>query len=650
MVAVLWLTRLGRVQVAIYFLLLSLLAMTTGLLWSSKDGSHDPALLVYPSILAAAGLLLERRGFVRVSLAVIGCASAVVLAEIRGWTANAYRAQTSLENLADIDVVLTITAVAISLLAENLRESLTQARRQGAALRQSEAFRKRVFDASTIPIVVMDAATLRCLDCNPAAVRIYGFSFREEVLGKTPWEVSPPAQDDGAPSGEKARAYIAQAMAQGAVVFEWRHQRLDGKLWDAEVHLMSFQDGQRQLLQLTLQDVTERRRAEAEVNRLKSYLANIIDSMPSLLVGTDVSEAVTEWNRQAEKTTGIPAGDAIGKPIAALLPDFYPWIADLRGDIETRQPASREKLLLVKEGERHFYDLMMYPLVANGIEGAVLRIEEVTERVRVQELMVQTEKMMSVGGLAAGMAHEINNPLGIIGQAAQNIERRVSPALAANRTTAEALGLSMDSLQAYFVRREIPQFIQDIRDASARASKIVANMLQFSRKSETNRQTVPLAEVLERTLELAANDYDLKKRYDFRSIQIVREYDPSLPAVPMVMVEMEQVVLNLIKNAAQAMEANPVERQPKIILRLRRSGAYAAVEVEDNGPGMEEGVLRRVFEPFFTTKEPGVGTGLGLSVSYTIVTQNHKGLITVDSTPGRGARFTLLLPLASPSA
>jgi signal transduction histidine kinase len=103
--------------------------------------------------------------------------------------------------------------------------------------------------------------------------------------------------------------------------------------------------------------------------------------------------------------------------------------------------------------------------------------------------------------------------------------------------------------------------------------------------------------------------------------------------------------LNLLKNAAQAMTANPPDRKPRITFRLRREDRYAVLEVKDNGPGMAEDICRRVFEPFFTTKEPGAGTGLGLSVSYMIITQNHKGLMEVQSTPGRGTVFTVRLPI-----
>jgi PAS domain S-box-containing protein len=390
-------------------------------------------------------------------------------------------------------------------------------------------------------------------------------------------------------------------------------------------------------------DITERKRVEAEMNNLKSYLSNIIDSMPSILVGIDNTRTVTQWNRHAEAFTGIPAGEAIGKPVVHLLPDFAPWIMAMGNDIDEHRPSSMEKLLIEKDGERRFYDLMLYPLLVDAVGGAVLRIEDVTERARIQELMVQTEKMMSIGGLAAGMAHEINNPLGIITQAAHNIERRISLELHANRKVSEELGLTLEGIRAYFDKRQISDAIASIRTASSRAAKIVANMLQFSRR-DTTMEFTSLAQIVDQALELAASDYDLKKKYDFRSIEIIKDYEDT-PQVPIVSLEIEQVILNLLKNAAQAMTANPPDRRPSITFRLRYEDRYAVLEVEDNGPGMTEDTRRRVFEPFFTTKEPGVGTGLGLSVSYMIVTQNHKGLMEVQSTPGRGTVFKVRLPI-----
>ncbi len=508
------------------------------------------------------------------------------------------------------------------------------------SLSESEERFRAAFENGAIAMAITSLHH-KLLRVNKAFCQMLGFS-EGELVGRSFTEITYP--DDIEKNLIELRR-INDGI-QNLFRIEKRYIRKDGAVIWADMSTACVRDAQGSPLYIIthVQDITDRKRAESEVQRLKNYLSNIINSMPSILVGMDQKGTVIQWNKLAEQMSGIAAGDAVGKSLKVLLPDFSPWIDSLQGKIEQHHPASLEKLLLVKDGERHFYDVVLYPLEANGVEGTVVRIEEVTEQARIQELMVQTEKMVLVGGLAAGMAHEINNPLGIITQAVQNIERRLSPELPANQRVAEELGLRLELLKTYFDRREIPIFIKDIQAASSRAARIIVNMLQFSRKSEAVHQQVRLSEVLEKAVELAANDYDLKKRYDFWSVEIIREYEPDLPVVPVITVEMEQVFLNLLKNAAQAMAANPPERKPRITLRLRRERDYAVAEVEDNGPGMEETVLRRIFEPFFTTKGPGVGTGLGLSVSYMIVTQNHKGLISVESTPGTGTRFTVKLP------
>jgi signal transduction histidine kinase len=295
-------------------------------------------------------------------------------------------------------------------------------------------------------------------------------------------------------------------------------------------------------------------------------------------------------------------------------------------------------------------DVMIYPLLTSGVEGAVVRVDDATERVRMEEMMIQTEKMMSVGGLAAGMAHEINNPLGIIMQSVQNVLRRISPDMRKNAEAAAHTGVDLAAIQRYFAERGILEFLADITSAGKRAATIVTNMLNFSRRTESNTAPVDLGELLKKAVELAASDYDLKKKYDFKHIEIDYDLDPELPPVPCVETKIEQVLLNLFKNAAQAIGQQGVGvRSPRIICRTRREGDVARIEIEDNGPGMDESVRRRVFEPFFTTKEVGTGTGLGLSVSYFIITDNHKGTMDVESTPGVGAKFIIRLPLPEPA-
>lgn len=464
----------------------------------------------------------------------------------------------------------------------------------------------------------------------------------EEVMGKNPRFL----KSDTTAAAEYRTLW--QTVTSGGIwCGELCNKKKDGELfWEsASISPIIDESGTVVSYLAVKEDITDRKKAEAEIHHLKNYLSNIIDSMPSVLVGMDQEENVTQWNRQAELVTGIQTADAVGHPISQVLSEFSPWIEAMRSEIKQRRPATIEKLLLERQGERCFYDVMLYPLVSNGIEGTVIRVEDVTERTRIQEMMIQTEKMMSIGGLAAGMAHEINNPLGIISQAAQNIVRRIDPEFPANQQVAKELGFSLEAMQTYFDKRQIPAFIASIREASSRAAKIITNILRFSRRTDATMHPASLSEVMEQALELAANDYDLKKRFDFRSIEIVREYETTLPPVLMVAVEIEQVLLNLLKNAAQAMMSNPLVQKQRIVLRLKQESGYAVIDVEDNGPGMAEEVRRRVFEPFFTTKEPGIGTGLGLSVSYMIVTKNHKGLMEVVSEPGKGARFTIRLPL-----
>ncbi|MCF6247822.1 MAG: ATP-binding protein [Desulfobacula sp.] len=281
---------------------------------------------------------------------------------------------------------------------------------------------------------------------------------------------------------------------------------------------------------------------------------------------------------------------------------------------------------------------------ASIMEGTLL---DITDRQRTKEIMIQTEKMISVGGLAAGMAHEINNPLAGMMQNAQVIYNRLTKKLDANEKVAKKVGTSMGVIKAYMEQRNILRQLKSINEAGSHAAKIVANMLSFARKSNSVKQKHHLDGVIEKTLELAQNDYDLKKRYDFRQIEIIREFDPDLPAVLCEESKIQQVIFNIFKNAAEAIdEIKRKKRKPKLIIRLLKDKDTARIEIEDNGPGMDENIRNRIFEPFFTTKAVDKGTGLGLSVSYYIIMEDHKGQMSVESTLGKGTKFIIRLPAA----
>ena len=394
-------------------------------------------------------------------------------------------------------------------------------------------------------------------------------------------------------------------------------------------------------------DITRHKQAEEEMARLRSFMQNIIDSMPSILVGIDPTGRVTHWNFQARKITGVSSEQARGRMLTDVLPQLMLNMEKVHRAIQQREPQKEEKVVSRIDGETRYSDMIIYPLVSNGVEGVVIRIDDVTSRVRFEEMMIQSEKMISVGGLAAGMAHELNNPLASMLQNAQVVLNRLTETFPANKRAAAECGTSMEAITRFAEKRDIVGMLEFVKTSGERAAQIVGDMLSFSRKSEFH--IAPLYDIrtlLDKTIELAANVYDLKKKYDFRRIEIVREYDSDVPKVPCDQSKIQQVILNLLMNAAQAMaEQKNRNKMPRIILRAAQDDRLVRLEVKDNGPGMPEHVRKRVFEPFFTTKEVGVGTGLGLSVSYFIITKNHRGAMSVESEPGKGTTFIIRLPL-----
>ncbi|MDA3810119.1 MAG: ATP-binding protein [Spirochaetaceae bacterium] len=396
------------------------------------------------------------------------------------------------------------------------------------------------------------------------------------------------------------------------------------------------------------EEIDERIRVESELKDARNYITSIIDSMPSMLVGVDAQNRITQWNKTAELNTRIKADQAKGRNLVDLLPQMEGKLNYIEESIKSLQIKQEQKILR-KEGNISYYDdITVYPLIDDFVVGAVIRIDDVTARVRLEEVMIQSEKMLSVGGLAAGMAHEINNPLGGMMQTANVLENRLGKKLdmPANIKAAEEAGTTMAAIKKFMDSRDIPRMINSINESGRRMAEIIENMLNFSRKSDGRTTAVRINELIEKTVELAATDYDLKKQYDFKLVEIIREFDSDFLAIPCESAKIQQVLLNLLRNGAQAMQEGGI-KNPKFIIRTKidQSRQIISIEVEDNGPGMDESVRKRVFEPFFTTKPVGIGTGLGLSVSYFIVTENHGGEMEVESQPGRGAKFTIRLPI-----
>lgn len=392
------------------------------------------------------------------------------------------------------------------------------------------------------------------------------------------------------------------------------------------------------------QQITSRAAAEQKLSHTKVLLDTTLNLMPNAVLALDRGGRILLCNRRAEIWLGLASQKATGHRLQTLIPE----LADALPDPEEaeisgyREPTQLKQVELNSLTSPVIADLMIFHLEPGQPAATVVRIEDISQRLKMEELMVQSEKMLTVGGLAAGMAHEINNPLGAILQNLQNVRRRLNTQLPVNQKVAHLTGLNLDQLQHYLELREIPQLMDHIREAGERAAGTISNMLNFSRDHMTDLTPNDLNGIVRNSLVLARNELVLK------TIRITNDLQDDLPLIPCVSGELQQVLVNLIQNALHALDAfnapSP-EWQPLIEIRSWRDGNHVHLSVSDNGPGVPEHQTPHIFEPFYTTKEVGEGTGLGLSVSYFIVTARHNGTLTYEANKPHGACFHLKLPL-----
>ena len=397
-------------------------------------------------------------------------------------------------------------------------------------------------------------------------------------------------------------------------------------------------------------EVKERKRAEKALKESENKFSKSFYLSPDAISISSLEKGVLiDINQNFIDLFGYTQEELIGTSVLEL--NNWDDHRDREAMVKAIKKDGRVKMLEVKgrskAGLSFFGEISAEVIELKGKKCLITMIRDISERKKTQEMIVQSEKMLSVGGLAAGMAHEINNPLAGVMQTAAVMENRLTKLnIPANIKTAEEIGISLDDISLFMDKRGILHMLKTINQSGQRMAEIVNNMLSFARQTEAQISTIELPGLIDKTLELAATDFDLKKHFDFKTIEIQKKYGKDVPLVPCEGAKIQQVILNILRNGAQAMQEVKTKKPIFIVgTRLEKFQKMVCIEIEDNGPGMEEKTMKRIFEPFFTTKPVGVGTGLGLSVSYFIITENHGGEMTVESTPGQGTKFIIRLPL-----
>jgi PAS domain S-box-containing protein len=472
-------------------------------------------------------------------------------------------------------------------------------RRYAGAAAETAKTMEGVFEAA-VEAIVVSARDGRIEQVNGSAEVIFGYR-RTELIGQ-PIELVLPTEDP-------PRAAVNMPVAAGDARLRGLGRRKDGTRFPVEFSRSTLRIGETERVMSFVTDVSARAHGEEAV----ALLAAIVESSQDSIVSQTLDGVILTWNAGAERIYGYAAAEVVGRSIALLIP---PELTDELGRIleavrREERTEHYETVRVRKDGQRIQVSLTISPIRdADGrVIGASNTARDVTERITLERAARRAETLAALGTLSAGIAHEINNPIGILSSRLELMEGR--PGLPA----------------------EVREDLQMLRRNVERVGRLVRSLLSAARQSPMERRAVDLNVVVEESLMLVG------KQMSKERIQIITRLDPSLPKVRGEPHALQQVLINLLVNARDAMPEGGT-------VRIETSPAIDPEEgvrlvVADTGPGIPADILPRISEPFYTTK--AAGTGLGLPLSYNII-REHKGRVEVESAPGRGTTFIITLP------
>jgi PAS domain S-box-containing protein len=449
----------------------------------------------------------------------------------------------------------------------------------------------------------------KLLDVNPALVAMLGYPRQEELLALEPSGLNfDPSQTPALGRGIDDRG--------GVRTREITLRRRDGTavtcldtsraVWDAAGTIIRYQG--------TLTDVTEQRKMEAQIRQQELFRQRLLESFPDLILVVDLHGQYTFATSRIRDLLGYRPEELVGKKIEDLQ-DHSPEFLSLYRDVATGKQmfGSSEYGARHRDGSWRTMRASASQLfdAENRLSGVIISVRDITVEKKLEEQIIQSERLAAMGQMIGGFAHELNNPLTTILGVSELLKDGES-----NEARTRQLGM--------------------LHQQARRATEIVQNLMYFSRPTAPGKTQVNLSELIERTLHLQA--YSLRKN----NITVDFLKEEGLPQVVGDPHQLMQVFLNLILNAEQAMR----EARDKGTLRIRlgKTDHYVWASFQDDGPGIAADILPNIFDPFYTTKRPGRGTGLGLSICKAVL-KEHVGNVEAAAAPGGGAVFTVSLPI-----
>lgn len=487
-------------------------------------------------------------------------------------------------------------------------------------LKEKETIINGISDA----LMLLDAITYKIFEVNQAFLNSYEV-IREEVLGKKCYEITHHLSIFCHHANSHCPCPLEESAATGHLSYvEHLHQDHDRKSLYFEITTYPLRDVGGQVTKIIhlSRDITHRKHLENEVKKSEEKYRTIFNSIPNPVFVLDVKNMeILDCNHSVTAIYGFSIEDLI---MTSFLNLFEEGERERYAQELKTNNILNQARQINKKGQTIFVNIYVSPSEYLGREVLLVTTNDITERLMVEQQLIQASKMTTLGEMATGVAHELNQPLSVI------------------KTASSFLIKKTDKKEE--IKEEILKTLAEEIDRHVdRASKVITHMREFGRKSEVSKERVQVNDVLNRALEIFSQQLRL------REIEVIKELEEDLPFILADSNRLEQVFINLLINARDAIEekwgqADHKGEAKKIFLKTSSKDGMIIIGVKDTGKGIPHAIFGKIFEPFFTTKEAGKGTGLGLSISYSIV-QDYHGTIKAETQEGEGSNLIIRFPV-----